>query len=118
MRQWDIYCVNQPESRHSTQPKQPGDPSDKNRYYIIISNDYHLAYGGNPTVIPIGTRCINRVMHLKVPKAKESGLHHDSYAWCNEIYTVPKKFLIKKIGLVPAENIENIKNALQAYLNF
>jgi len=118
MKQWDIYCVPQAEVRASTNPKQPGDPSDKNRYYIIISNDCHLAYGGNPTVVPIESKRINRLMHVAIPKTKTSGLHHDSFVWCNEIYTVPKKYLVQKVGVVPSEILESIKISIKSYLNF
>ena len=111
--QWDVWWIDQPNSRTTSTPPQPGDPSFKNRLFVIISPQAHLV-AGDPVCLPIGSRSASALFHVPL-KTGEGGVLKDCYVWTNEIYTLKPIFFMKKMGSVQTRSDE-IKMAIKSFL--
>jgi mRNA-degrading endonuclease toxin of MazEF toxin-antitoxin module len=112
--QWDVWWIDQPSSRTGGQPPQLGDPSFKNRMFIIVSPSAHLR-SGDPVCLPIGSKGASKLFHLSL-KAGEGGVLKDCYVWCNEIYTIKPQFFLQRMGSISHLESE-IKLALKKFLD-
>ncbi len=112
---WEVWYVDQVASRHKSDPQQPKDPSGKTRMYVIICPKAHLDSGGWPVCIPIGTNCRSKMFDTEI-KGGEGGVTHDSFAWCNEIFTLDPRFFRNRIGVLPAHCITDIKDGIRDFL--
>lgn len=115
LKKWDIWWIDQPGSREKSNPVQPGEPSQKNRLFVVISPDAHLESGSNPVCIPVGSKQLNRFLHVFLKKSS-AGVLKDCYIWCDEIYTIDRNYFMKKIGSVPTEERNQINFALKDFL--
>lgn len=112
-QQWDVWWIDQPGARASANPPQPGDPSFKNRMYVIASPSAHLR-AGDPVCLPIGSRGVSKLFHLELKKG-EGGVLKDCFVWCNEIYTLKPPFFFQKMGSV-VHRSDEIKLAMKRFL--
>ena len=112
---WEVWHVDQDASRRNSDPQQPKDPSGKTRMYVIVCPQAHLDSDGWPVCVPIGSKCRSHLLDAEI-KAGEGGVHHTSYAWCNELFTIDPRFFIRKIGSLPNHCITDIKDGIRDFL--
>lgn len=88
----------------------------KTRPALIISNDINNRYSSTVTVIPI-TSNVEKVFPFEVlfPSA-QSGLPKTSKAKCNQIRTIDKRRLLKPLGKIPVETMQEVEDALRLHL--
>ncbi|MGM0365344.1 MAG: type II toxin-antitoxin system PemK/MazF family toxin [Actinomycetota bacterium] len=93
-----------------------GSEIDKTRPALIISNDKNNKYSSTVTVIPI-TSFTTKVYPFEVMVYKEnSGLSFNSKIKCNQIRTVDKSRLVKKIGQILPDAMKKVEEALHIHL--
>jgi mRNA interferase MazF len=89
----------------------------KTRPALVISNNRNNEFSSTVTVIPI-TSSMERVYPFEVLILKdESGLKSDSKIKCNQIRTVDKLRLLKAVGDLSPDRMEEVKNALLIHLD-
>ena len=113
LRQWDVWWLDQTGARLASTPPQPGDPSAKNRMFVIISPNPHLRFG-DPVCIPVGSRGVSKLFHLSLSQG-EGGVLKECFLWCNEIYTLKPKYFLQKMGSV-AHREDDIKLGVKRFL--
>jgi len=93
-----------------------GNEIGKTRPALIISNDKNNEYSSTITLIPI-TTSIEKVYPFEVFISKvDSGLTLDSKIKCNQIRTVDKSRLLKLVGEVSAETLNEVEEALLIHI--
>lgn len=93
-----------------------GSEINKTRPALIISNNINNQVAQTVTVIPL-TSNIEKVYPFETLLLfQESGLFKDSKAKCNQMRTIDKKRLVKSIGRISAEKLEEIENSLYIHL--
>ncbi|MGD9901816.1 MAG: type II toxin-antitoxin system PemK/MazF family toxin [Desulfurella sp.] len=71
----------------------------------------------NTIVITISTKGRDIPFHIKVSSSKENGLSSISYIKCEQILTISKERLVKKIGTLEERYKEKVEEALKLVLN-
>ena len=93
-----------------------GSEIGKTRPVVVLSNDRNNQFAETVTIVPI-TSNIERIFPYEaLLPAEETGLPRDSKAKVNQIRTIDKRRLQKKIGLVPAVRLDEIKQAVKIHL--
>ena len=88
----------------------------KARPAVVISNNLNNIHADTVTVIPI-TSAIGKIYPFEVfIKKKEGGIEKDSKAKTNQIRTIDKRRLIKKLGPLKKETIKEIEKAILIHL--
>ena len=88
----------------------------KTRPALIISNDINNRFAQTVTVIPIsdkGEKVYPFEVHLR---SKVSGLSKESKLRCQQIRTIDRSRLLKSLGTVTDEEMQEAKNALLIHL--
>jgi mRNA-degrading endonuclease toxin of MazEF toxin-antitoxin module len=85
--------------------------------YLIVCPQAHLDTKGWPVCVPIGTKSHSSLFHAEL-KAGEGGVAHDSFAWCNEIFTLDPGHFRTKMGEAPAHVQVDVKDALRDFFDF
>lgn len=94
-----------------------GSEIGRTRPALIISNNKNNEYASTVTLIPI-TSSIERLYPFEVLIIKgDSGLSNDSKIKCNQIRTVDRLRLIRKIGQLSREEIDKVEEALLIHLD-
>ena len=93
-----------------------GKEINKTRQAIIISNDKNNEFAGTITVIPVTSNIKNIYPFDLMLNKDETGLTKDSKAKCNQIRTIDKSRLIKKIGVLTSELESDIGKPLLIHL--
>ncbi len=94
-----------------------GSEIGKTRPALVISNNRNNEFASTITLIPISTT-LSKVYPFEVKiLSKDSGLLKDSKVKCNQIRTVDKTRLQKKIGEVQHEYVEKVEEALLIHLD-
>jgi mRNA interferase MazF len=94
-----------------------GSEIGKTRPALVISNDKNNEFASTITLIPISTT-LSKVYPFEVRISnKDSGLLKDSKIKCNQIRTVDKTRLQKKIGEVQNNYMEKVEKALLVHLD-
>ena len=89
---------------------------NKTRPALIISNDINNQFSDTVTVIPI-TSYVEKVYPFEVLLlAVENGLSKNSKAKCNQIRTIDKQRLIKSLGKLRHEIMEEVEEATKIHL--
>lgn len=89
---------------------------NKTRPALIISNDINNQFSDTVTVIPI-TSYVEKVYPFEVLlPAVENGLSRNSKAKCNQIRTIDKQRLIKPLGKLRSEIMEEVEEATKIHL--
>jgi mRNA interferase MazF len=94
-----------------------GSEIGKTRPALVISNDRNNEFASTITLIPISTT-LSKVYPFEVKiLSKDSGLFKDSKIKCNQIRTVDKTRLQKKIGELQNNYMEKVEEALFIHLD-
>jgi mRNA interferase MazF len=94
-----------------------GSEIGKTRPALVISNDRNNEFSSTITLIPISTT-LSKVYPFEVKiLSKDSGLFKDSKIKCNQIRTVDKTRLQKKIGELQNNYMEKVEEALFIHLD-
>lgn len=93
-----------------------GSEINKTRPALVISNDINNKYSSTVTVIPITSK-VEKVFPFEVLFLPgQSGLLKESKAKCNQIRTIDKRRLIKPLGEISIETIQQVEDALRLHL--
>lgn len=100
----------------------PGRGSEQTgvRPAVIVQNN---AYNANPSypntiVVTVSKRGRPVPTHVEIPKSADNGLREPlSYAKCEQLYTVDKARLVRKLGKVNPEQLAAISRALKRVLS-
>jgi mRNA interferase MazF len=88
----------------------------KTRPALVISNDRNNEFASTITIIPI-TSNIEKIYPFEVSISKlDSGLSSDSKMKCNQIRTIDKLRLIKKISMLGDKYLKKIEIAVLIHL--
>ena len=94
-----------------------GSEINKTRPALIVSNNINNQLSKTVTVIPI-TSQVKKVYPFEVfISSQESGLFKDSKAKCDQIRTIDKVRLVKRLGFLGRERIKEIVKALSIHLD-
>ena len=89
----------------------------KTRPALIISNDRNNEFASTLTLLPI-TTTISKVYPFEVMiHSRDSGLPKDSKIKCNQVRTVDRSRLLKKVGQVSTEDMKKVEEALLIHLD-
>jgi mRNA interferase MazF len=89
----------------------------KTRPVVIVSNDINNEYAATITVLPI-TSSTDRIYPYEVEvTAKESGLKNTSKIKANQIRTIDKVRISRKLGELAKEKMQEIDKAIKIHLS-
>jgi len=89
----------------------------KTRPVIIVSNNVGNKHSGTVTVIPVTSRNLEKIYPFEIYLPKEvSMLKKDSKAKADQIRTLDKARLIKSIGRMNTELVNNMDKAIKIHL--
>ena len=107
-RRGEIYLVNfAPTIGHETKKVRPA---------LIISNNINNEYSPVITVIPLSSN-VKRVYPFEVFVPANTGFEKDSKIMANQIRTVDKERLGKKLSAVSGEIIDEVEAAIKLHLD-
>jgi mRNA interferase MazF len=88
----------------------------KSRPALVISNDTNNEFADTVTVLPIAFG-ITKIYPFEVLLTKRnSGLLEDSKIKCNQIRTIDKRRLIRRIGQLDAAPLKEVEKAILIHL--
>jgi mRNA interferase MazF len=95
-----------------------GSEVGKARPAVVLQNDLANRSSPTVTVIPVSSK-VGKIypFHIRLP-AGEGGLTEESKALCEQIRTVSRKRIGKRLGRLPAERLDEIRTALDRHLWF
>lgn len=94
-----------------------GKEISKTRPAVIISNDKNNEFSGTVTILPITSKNLKRIYPFEVFLSKGSGdLPKDSKVKADQIRTLDKTRMIRLIGKLRADEIDEIEKALKIHL--
>ena len=94
-----------------------GKEISKTRPVVVVSNDINNEYSGTVTVLPITSASLEKVYPFEVFLPKGSGrLPKDSKAKADQIRTLDKTRLVKRIGKLENTLMEEIEAAIRIHL--
>ncbi len=90
----------------------------KTRPVIIVSNNIGNKYSGTVTIIPVTSKNLTKIYPFEVylPDAA-SPLKKNSKGKADQIRTLDKARLIKSIGMLNDELVNNMDKAIKVHLN-
>lgn len=106
----EIWLVDWSPGRGSEQTGQ--------RPALIVQNDFgnHSTTYPNTIVVAVSSKGREIPFHVLLRKSKTSGLKNDSFAKCEQILTISKDRLLRKWGVVSADEIAQVDVALKLSL--
>lgn len=109
VKRGDIWLVNlDPTIGHEIWKSRPG---------VIIQNDLGNTYSPITIVAPVTSQNLERIYPIEVLLTrKSSGLDHESKVLCNQIRAIDKQRLVKRVGRVDDETLQNLNEALRISL--
>lgn len=81
---------------------------------VVVTRQEAIPVRTNVTVVLVTSTVIGHP--AEVPLNSEVGLDHPSVANCDELYTVPKRALIRKRGVLRFEQLRTLDHALAVAL--
>lgn len=95
-----------------------GSEVGKMRPAVVLQNDLANRSSQTVTVVPISSQ-IERVFpfQVRIPNG-EGGLERPSKALCEQIRTVSRNRLVRLLGQLPSERLQEIRLALDRHLWF
>jgi mRNA interferase MazF len=94
-----------------------GKEISKTRPGVIISHDKNNEFSGTVTILPITSRNLGRIYPFEVFLSKGSGsLPKDSKVKADQIRTLDKTRIIRLIGKLRKDEINEIEKALKIHL--
>lgn len=89
----------------------------KTRPVLVVSNDINNQYAATVTVLPI-TSSTEKVYPYEIRiKSAESGLKNDSKVKANQIRTIDKRRLGRKLGALANEKMREVDDAVKIHLH-
>jgi mRNA interferase MazF len=93
-----------------------GGEISKTRPVLVVSNDINNQFSSTISILPI-TSNVEKIYPFEVLiKAKESGLKTDSKIKANQIRTLDKVRIGKKIGELPLDKIKAVNISIMIHL--
>jgi len=84
---------------------------------VIVSNDKNNEFSGTVTILPITSKNLKRIYPFEVFLSKGSGnLPKDSKIKADQVRTLDKTRMIKLIGKLGKDEIDEIEKALKIHL--
>jgi mRNA interferase MazF len=94
-----------------------GHEISKTRPVVVVSNDIGNTFSGTVTVLPVTSGNVEKIYPFEVYIPLDvSGLKKNSKAKADQIRTLDKARLIKRIGRVDQQLIKEIDNAIKVHL--
>ncbi|MCU0287396.1 MAG: type II toxin-antitoxin system PemK/MazF family toxin [Acidobacteria bacterium] len=107
-RRGDIYLVNfDPTIGHEIKKSRPA---------LIITNNINNEYSPVVTVIPLSSN-VSKIYPFDVRLSSGKGLEKESKIMINQIRSVDKKRLIKKLSSVSHESIKLVETAIKLHFD-
>ena len=95
-----------------------GKEISKTRPVLILSNNKSNEFSGTVTILPITSKNIDKTYPFEVFLKKGSGnLPKNSKIKADQIRTVDKSRMIKRIGVLEEENIKEVEQAIKIHLD-
>ncbi len=95
-----------------------GNEIEKTRPVIVVSNDVGNKYSGTVTIIPVTSKDLSKIYPFEIYLPKEtSKLKKNSKGKADQIRTLDKVRLIKPIGRLNSELVNNVDTAIKIHLN-
>lgn len=89
----------------------------KTRPGLVISNNRNNEFSGTITILPI-TSQTERIYPFEASLSRhEANLSKDSKVKCNQIRTVDKERLVKRLGTIPTQKLGEVEQALLIHLD-
>lgn len=90
----------------------------KTRPVIVVSHDIGNQYSGTVTVIPVTSKNLNKIYPFEIylPR-EESRLGKNSKGKADQIRTIDKARLIRPIGKLTCDLMENLDKAIRIHLD-
>jgi mRNA interferase MazF len=94
-----------------------GKEISKTRPVVVVSNDLNNRYSGTVTVLPVTSGNLDKIYPFEVFLPKGSGnLPKDSKVKADQIRTLDKARLVKRIGKLGDDEIREIEQAMKVHL--
>jgi len=94
-----------------------GKEISKTRPVLIVSNDKNNLFSGTVTILPISSQNLDKIYPFEVFLPKGSGyLPKDSKVKADQIRTIDKMRIIRHIGALKKEEMNNIEKAIKIHL--
>lgn len=84
---------------------------------IISANPFNESFLDLVVVLPITSKKKEFPSHLEIP-SRESGLKLSSFIKCEDIRSISKERLVRRMGRVSALTMQNIEDKLKIILDF
>ncbi|MDA3788002.1 MAG: type II toxin-antitoxin system PemK/MazF family toxin [Desulfobacula sp.] len=95
-----------------------GHEISKTRPVIVVSNDVGNQHSGTVTIIPVISMNLTKIYPFEIYLPKEgSKLKKDSKGKADQIRTLDKARLIKQIGLLNSELVNDMDRAIKIHLD-
>ncbi len=109
IKRGDIWLVNlDPTIGHEIKKARPG---------IIIQNDLGNRYSPMTIIAPVTSQKLENIYHFEVLMTRRtSGLKKDSKALLNHLRAIDKTRLIRKLGRLERETLEQVDEAIKVSL--
>lgn len=115
-KQWEIWLVDQANSRANSIPPVPSDPTKPYRLFIVISPDDRNTNGADVVVLPISSHPFIKTFEVCLRKGVGNVLN-DSYIKCHHPQSIFTDFLYGPFGKVDeAQLTEDVQEKLKDYL--
>ena len=94
-----------------------GSEISKKRPVLIISNDTNNQFSDTVSIVPI-TSTTTKIYPFEVFLHKgEGNLLNDSKAKCNQIRTIDKQRITKRLGKISGEKLNEVERAMLIHLD-
>lgn len=95
-----------------------GKEISKTRPVVIISNNKNNLFSGTVTILPISSQNLDKTYPFEVFLPKGSGnLPKDSKVKADQIRTIDKIRIIRHIGTLKKDEVNNIEKAIKIHLD-
>jgi len=92
-----------------------GSETRKRRPAVVMSNDANNRFAPIVTVVPV-TSNVEKVYPFEARLSRRTGLSRDSKAMANQIRTVSKERLGRRLCSLPSEAVARIEDAILLHL--
>ena len=114
MKQWEIWYVHQKYARRELNPPQPNDPSPYNRMYVLVASPYNR---DGIICCPIQNKQnLIRLTEVELKDGCAGGITKDCKVVCHDIFTLPKRFFEKMVGILNISEQQQIQVSLRMIL--
>jgi mRNA interferase MazF len=94
-----------------------GHEISKTRPVVVVSNDKNNEFSGTVTILPITSKNLQKIYPFEVFLSKgEANLPKDSKVKADQIRTLDKARLVKFIGTLNEDQIEQVNKAARIHL--